>query len=529
MASGPTRVAVVAVPDWPAVAAGIERGDASGPVVVLHAQRVVARTAAAAAEGVRRGMRRREAQAACPSAHVAPHQPVRDRAVFDPVVRAVSELVPLIEVPEPGTIVLPARGPSRYFGGDGPFTALLATAVSAAAHGARAGIAVADGRLAATVAAHHCAGGPPLVVPPGGSAPLVASLPVSVLAEHAGIDADAVSLFERLGIARLGDLAALDEAPLVARFGPLGADVRRLALGDDRHPPLVADPPPERTFACTFEEPVEDQRAVAAACAPVADELSAHLAAHGACCAQVHVSIATDHGEQSDRLWYEPAGLSAAALVDRVRWQLAEWVEGRGPTSGVVAVRLFPVALRPLAGGQAGLWGGDARCDDAAVQASERLVAMLGAACVAVPEWRGGRDPGRAFVAVPVTAVDLRGRAASPVVPREAWRGSLPVPAPSVVLDDPPEVAVRGADGEPVTVGGRHELSGAPSCVVDAAGEWRVLAWAGPWPVEERWWDERRRRRMVRLHAVLGRDGAAPQGVVLALESGRWRVSARFG
>jgi hypothetical protein len=34
---------------------------------------------------------------------------------------------------------------------------------------------------------------------------------------------------------------------------------------------------------------------------------------------------------------------------------------------------------------------------------------------------------------------------------------------------------------------------------------------------------------MVRLHAVLGRDGAAPQGVVLALESGRWRVTARFG
>jgi protein ImuB len=529
VSSGPTRVAVVTVPDWPAVAAGIEHGDASGPVVVLHAQRVVARTAAAAADGVRRGMRRREAQAACPSARVAAHQPVRDRAVFDPVVRAVSELVPLIEVPEPGTIVLPSRGPSRYFGGDAPFAARLVAAVSVAAPGARSGVAIADGRLAATVAAHHGAGGPPLVVPPGGSAPLVASLPVSVLTEHAGIDADAVSLFERLGIARLGDLAAIGEAPLVARFGPLGADVRRLALGDDRHPPLVDDPPPERTFACAFEEPVEDQRAVVAASGPVADELSSHLAAHGACCAQVHVSIATDHGEQSDRLWYEPAGLSAAAIVDRVRWQLAEWVEGRGPTSGVVSVRLFPVALRPLVGGQAGLWGGDARGDEAAARASERLVAMLGSACVSVPEWRGGRDPGRAFVAVPVTAVDLRGRATSPVVPREAWRGALPAPAPSVVLDDPPEAEVTGADGAPVTVGGRHELSAAPCRVVDGGEEWRVLAWAGPWPVEERWWDERRRRRMVRLHAVLGRDGDAPRGVVLALESGRWRVAARFG
>jgi len=529
MAFGPTRVAVVAVPDWPAVAAGIEQGDASGPVVVLHAQRVVARTAVAAAEGVRRGMRRREAQAACPSARVTAHQPVRDRAVFDPVVRAVSELVPLIEVPEPGMIVLPARGPSRYFGGDESFVARLATAVSLVAPGARTGVAVADGRLAAMVAAHHCAGGTPLVVPPGGSAPLVAALPVSVLAEYAGIDVDAVSLFERLGIARLGDLAAIDEAPLVARFGPLGADVRRLARGDDRHPPLVADPPPERTFVCVFDEPVEDQRAVVAACGSVADELSSHLAAHGACCAQVHVSIATDHGEHSDRLWYEPSGLSAAAVVDRVRWQLAEWVDGRGPTSGVVAVRLFPVVLRPLVGWQVGLWGGDARSDEAAARASERLVAMLGSACVSVPEWCGGRDPGRAFVAVPVTAVDLRGRATSPVVPRERWRGALPAPAPSVVLDDPPEVAVTDVTGAPVTVGGRHELSAPPSRVVEGGDEWRVLAWAGPWPIEERWWDERRRRRLVRLHAVLGREGVAPRAVVLALESGYWRVAGRFG
>ena len=37
---------------------------------------------------------------------------------FEHVVRAVTALSPLVEVQDIGTIVLSARGPSRYFGGD---------------------------------------------------------------------------------------------------------------------------------------------------------------------------------------------------------------------------------------------------------------------------------------------------------------------------------------------------------------------------------------------------------------------------
>ncbi|MEY3802305.1 MAG: polymerase, partial [Actinomycetota bacterium] len=66
--------------------------------------------------GVQVGMRRRHAQALCPDIEIVAHEPNRDRSAFDTVIRTVNELVPLIEVSEPGLIVFAVRGPSRYMG-----------------------------------------------------------------------------------------------------------------------------------------------------------------------------------------------------------------------------------------------------------------------------------------------------------------------------------------------------------------------------------------------------------------------------
>ena len=161
-----TRVAVLECIDWPAVAAQHElrsRGKEHGAVAVLHAQRVVARTSEAARNGVLVGMRRREAQAACPQLHIAPSNPERDRLMFEPVVQSVAQLVPLVEVSTPGIIVLATRGPSRYVGGDTALAQRLHAMVERVLVGmgdagvASFGVGVADGRLAAHVAARHAA------------------------------------------------------------------------------------------------------------------------------------------------------------------------------------------------------------------------------------------------------------------------------------------------------------------------------------------------------------------------------------
>ena len=93
------RTLMVWCPDWPVVAAEIVDGvPASGAVVVLHGNRVLACSEAARADGVRRGLRRREAQSRCPQLVVVEHDPGRDARAFEPVVAAVEEVAVGVEV-----------------------------------------------------------------------------------------------------------------------------------------------------------------------------------------------------------------------------------------------------------------------------------------------------------------------------------------------------------------------------------------------------------------------------------------------
>jgi len=51
-----------------------------------------------------------------------------------------------------------------------------------------------------------------------------------------------------------------------------------------------------------------------------------------------------------------------------------------------------------------------------------------------------------------------------------------------------------------------------------------VAAWAGPWPVEERWWDADAARRLARFQ-IVGADGTA---WLLAVQNGRWWAEAGY-
>ena len=119
----PQRMVTVWFPDWPVAAAGYP-GDV--PAAVMSANRVVARTAAAATEGVVVGQRRRQTQRRCPHITLIDHDADRDAREFEPMVRAVAEISPRLDVVEPGWITLRALGPSRYFGGDAALADRLA-------------------------------------------------------------------------------------------------------------------------------------------------------------------------------------------------------------------------------------------------------------------------------------------------------------------------------------------------------------------------------------------------------------------
>ncbi len=539
--STPVRIVTIWCPEWPVVAAGLTP---DRPAAVVHANRVVAVTDAAARAGVRPADRRRAAQGACPELEIVAHDPDRDAREFEPVVRAIAELAPRVEIVEPGTVAVVARGPSRYFGGDESLAQRLVAVVGELAP---VTVGIADGRSAAAMAARLARRRPDrtLVVEPGGSPGFVADLPTGVLAQLGEVSADLVDLFVRLGLTTLGALAGLDERDVLGRFGRDGVLAHRIAIGADDRWSAATDPPPEWWAEHAFDEPVQQLDTVVFVAKRLADELVAALAAEGRVCTRLVVVVETEHGERNERAWFRLRGLSSVAMVERVRWQLEGWASQPGAlTGGVALVRLVPDEVRGDDGVQSRLWGERSRADHDAARSITRLTGLAGGDAVKVPVWVGGRLPAERFrwvAAASVDADDIGGRCRPDEAP---WPGALVAPSPSVVFDhvdggrhvqdgdhlDPRHgedrvvAEVLGPDGRAVGVSGRGELTGPPVTLAVAGRRRSIVAWAGPWPVEQRWWAPERSRRLARLQLVTD-DGV---GHLVALEQQRWALLATY-
>lgn len=538
--STPPRCAVVWCPAWP-VTAAVLAGDAargpvfdpSAPLAVLHARRVLACSAAASREGVRVGQTKREAQSSCPHLVLVPHDPDRDARFFEPVVRAVGQLVPLLDVESPGCLLMATRGPSRYVGGDEKLAERLVDLATRGLVAARdvsdVGVGIADGRVAALLAARRSAVlRHPVVVPSNDTAAFLAPHPVSALVTTVGADPDVIDLLGRLGLHTLGHLADLTSAQLVDRFGRWGADVFRVVTGADDTPPSAVAPPADLSSSRAFDEPIGQLDQAVFAAKSMADQIHATLTDRGLVCTRVVVDAESEHGERSSRAWFHADGLVASAVVDRVRWQLDGWINGDDPpSSGVTSLRITPTDVREASGRQSGFWGERTRADDAATRATTRLIGLLGPDAVAVASWRGGRHPHDEFELVPVTALgaDDRRRVSRPVAP-PPWPGSLPAPAPAIVHPEPQPIEVVDHDDRPVTVSGRGLVSASPVHVIRDRRRHRVVAWAGPWPFEERWWTPQR-RRAARFQLVVDHDGE-PVAYLAFLEDGRWWIAGEY-
>lgn len=535
-APGPLRALAVWCDQWPVIAAGAAP---DVPVAVVRSGRVVAATPVATGAGVAVGQRRREAQGRCPDIELLPFDDRSLAATFEPVVAAVMAFSPTVEVGHPGDCVLASRGPARYFappGGVGDAEASLAHQVADAVDVVLADmgwpgwvrVAVADGAVGSRlVAAHLTVGHTPLVVPVGGTAHALSALPVAVLASPgvvAGVDPGLANLLRRLGLGTVGAFASLEPADVLARFGGPAVMVHALARGVDDRPAAAEVPAPELVVVATLDPPVERADALAFAARPLADDFHHRLASRGSTTSVVSVEFETDHGEACSRLWRYDA--SSAGLVDRIRWQLDGWLSGpvaARPTAGVVRLRLVPGEVVAATGRQLGFWGEETAADQRAARVVARVDALLGPGSVAMPGRRGGRSPAEQVVRVPagvVAAVDTGGMPglAAP------WPGSVPPPAPALVHDPPWAVEVRDAEGAVVCVDGRSHLSAPPAHVGRPGHTQQVVAWAGPWPVDERWWDPvaHRRRARLQIQCVEGPP------LLVACEGGRWWCEATY-
>jgi protein ImuB len=601
------RTMTIWCPDWPVIAAEIVDGvPAAGPVVVLHANRVLACSEAARADGVRRGLRRREAQSRCPQLVVVEHDPGRDARAFEPVVAAVEEVTVGVEVIRPGACALAARGPARYFGSEEAAAERIVEQVAQAC-AVESQVGVAEGVFAAGLAARSGQ-----IVAPGGTRRFLAAVPIEALERP-----ELTDLLRRLGIKTLGDFAGLPPSDVLTRFGFDGALAHRLAAGFDHRPLAVRKPPPDLDVSGTYDEPLERVDVAAFAGRVLAERLHDGLAAHGLACTRLGIEAVTADGQELHRVWRHDGTLTAAAIAERVRWQLDGWLTGarRGgsnrPTAGLVRLRLIPDGVLVHLGLQPGLWGDAGAERERAHRAFSRVQGLLGPDAVVTPVRTGGRsaddqirlvpwgdelvperpvaehaDPVPGLRNVPVLAMtplvlvepgekgpgknepgekgpgksgpgekrpgksgpgksgpgesgpgeNGPGKSGSAEAPRKEtrprkpeslppWPGRLPRPSPAVVLHQPLAAVVLDASGVPVGVSARLEPTGDPAVLLlENGAPIEISGWAGPWPVDERWWAPAEARRRARFQIGVA-DGRA---FLLSLAGGHWSVEAIY-
>jgi protein ImuB len=466
---------------------------------------------------------------------------------FEQVVTLVEGFSPQVEVLRPGACALSARGPARYFGGEEALARKITEVVVNCGFTCRVGVA--DGLFAAQLAAQ--AGPSGLVVAAGRTSAFLAPHPVSALGS-----AELADLLPRLGIWTLGEFAALSAAEAGSRFGAQGALAHRLARGADPRPLALRPPSADLSVQLDFDPPAEQAEPVIFAAKTLAERMHAGLAARGLACVRVQVQAFCSDGREITRLWRHDGLLSALAVAERVRWQLAGWRAGQGgrrpggrdhgrgqggggpgggpddpggpdgrsenegiQVGGITLLRLIPDQLVRDEGRQLGLWG-DAVISDRVARAAVRVQAMLGHGAVTRPILTGGREPAEQVMLVPF------GDARDPLRPADRpWPGRIPAPAPATVYPVPLSAVITDDRGTIVTVTGRALVSAPPARLsADGGPSFVVTSWAGPWPVTERWWDPAGARRCARFQLVT-EDGNAWLAVV---QDGRWLIEASY-
>lgn len=181
---------------------------------------------AAEAFGVHPGMSLGEALARCPRLTLVPPDPAGVADFWERLLVRLESIGAAVEPERPGLVCFDARGLVRLHGG---VEGVLAAARKALRVSARYGVA--PSRFAAVAAATRARARRPVIVS-GPARVFLAPLPVALLRARTAL-ADMPEALERLGVATLGELAALSPAAVADRFGAAGLHAFELACGGD--------------------------------------------------------------------------------------------------------------------------------------------------------------------------------------------------------------------------------------------------------------------------------------------------------
>jgi protein ImuB len=336
-----------------------------------------------------------------------------------------------------------------------------------------------------------------------------------------------------MGIRTIGQFAALSRTDVASRFGADAVSAHRFARGEPERGPSGREPAAELDAVLDCDPPIDRVDAAAFAGRSLASTLHQTLMAAGVGCTRLAVHAVTANGEELTRVWRCAEPLTEDATADRVRWQLDGWLNTRTvadrPTAPVTLLRLQAVEVVSAGALQLPLWGGLGEEDRMrARRALVRVQGLLGPEAVQVPVLSGGRGPAERITLTPLG--DEPVPRADPCLP---WPGQLPEPSPTVLLDDP--VELLDAQGNSIRVTSRGLFSADPARLTSRGRDDQLRWWAGPWPVDERWWDPDRVAtgaggRTARAQVLLEGGRASDPGIAMLLcyRQRRWYLEGIY-
>jgi protein ImuB len=470
-------------------------------------------------------LRLREAQSRFPGLIDRAYDPALDSRAFEPVIAGMEKLIPGVQLIRPGMCAVRVRGAAQYYGGEKAAALTVIERVNEiAASDARVGIA--DALFTAVHAARSTAGSNPpsrsapsrsaraRIIPAGESAQFLAPLSIAVLEEP-----QIMALLIKLGISTLGEFAQLAPTDVRTRFGELGARLHALASGRDPQAFIARTPPLDLDVVIDFEPVLDRVDQVAFGVRSRADDFIGGLVRAQLVATAIRIELDSESGEIAERVWLHPRAFSPTDVVDRVRWQVqgSSLIEA-GLSSGISRVRIVPETVDAIGNHETGLWGSG--LEPRIHHGLSRVQSMLGHGGVLVPMVQGGRT---LQSRQQLTAWGDRSTGERSV--QRPWPGALPAPLPGTVFSSRHAVHVFAHDGSSVSVDERGHVVAAPVRFATNDSRSRTLtAWAGPWPLDGRWWEAESPGRSWRFQAV-DHTGCA---WLLVLDAGGWWAEARY-
>ena len=181
---------------------------------------------AAEAFGIHPGMRLGEALSRCPELTLIPPDPAGVADLWERLLLRLESIGAGVEPERPGLACFDARGLVRLHGGIDGVLRAVRTALRVPAR-----LGLAPSRFAAVAAATRARARRPEIV--GSDArEYLAPLPVALLRARPAL-AELPEALQRLGVATLGELAALPAAAVADRFGRVGLVAQEVARGGD--------------------------------------------------------------------------------------------------------------------------------------------------------------------------------------------------------------------------------------------------------------------------------------------------------